>query len=82
MITFFSFYIIGIYPEWNVKTNDTTIVKLFAAIGIYPEWNVKELKLELKAHNANWNISRMECKVKTIRVISASLQLEYIQNGM
>ena len=34
-------YLIGIYPEWNVKqyANYDSYVEL--NIGIYPEWNVK-----------------------------------------
>ena len=36
-------------------------------IGIYPEWNVKLERYNKKIDGVyNWNISRMECKVKNV----------------
>ena len=40
-------------------------------IGIYPEWNVKIASfITAYAREYNWNISRMECKVIYISIIS------------
>ena len=33
--------VIGIYPEWNVKTGKYVFISELHIIGIYPEWNVK-----------------------------------------
>ena len=33
--------LIGIYPEWNVKSLPAISVLCGLNIGIYPEWNVK-----------------------------------------
>ena len=55
-------YVIGIYPEWNVKIPGTTEPT------IEPNWNIS--RMECKGYRCkksvdsfrNWNISRMECK--------------------
>ena len=74
-----AFSSIGIYPEWNVKVLAFDTVSTWLSIGIYPEWNVK-LYLPLSSLLAcpNWNISRMECKVTSIKNVSVGLLLEYI----
>ena len=45
-----------------------------------------ECKVDIKAKNdkkdADWNISRMECKVLIFLYLLNALKLEYIQNGM
>ena len=56
-------YLIGIYPEWNVKDDNVVNNEGKITIGIYPEWNVKgyySMAGEWKPYD--WNISRMECK--------------------
>ena len=56
--------IIGIYPEWNVKSNIFLVFPVNHTIGIYPEWNVKAASPSFAiAPPTDWNISKMECKV-------------------
>ena len=58
--------VIGIYPEWNVKS--ISLIHSLAAnfIGIYPEWNVKidnfkygALKLEIGIY-PEWNVKKSD----------------------